>query len=43
MEAKPKINLVNIFYKIYQIGWKPVQADTDRSGFGGWNDLKVQG
>jgi hypothetical protein len=28
------VNIVNIFYKIYQIGRKPVQADADRSCFG---------
>jgi hypothetical protein len=33
MEAKPKINIVKIFYKIYQKGQKPAQGDADRSGF----------
>jgi hypothetical protein len=35
MEAKPKINVGNIFYKINQTDQTPAQADADRSGFEG--------
>jgi hypothetical protein len=35
MEAKPNINVVNFFHKIYQIGRKPTQADVNRSYFEG--------
>jgi hypothetical protein len=40
MEAKPNIYVVNIFYKIYQIGRKLAQADADRNGFEGleWSE-----